>query len=96
LRLIFVIKEVGSVNQLSRLLFQHSLDRRMRVTESIDPNSAEKIEVALPFRVPEINSSAAGEEHLLPVVRWQQEFLFRTNYGSQAHTPTTSVPYSSF
>src|SRR5437764_13264669 len=69
--LIFVIEEVRSMNQLRCLMFQDSLNRRVRMAQRIHANSTEEIEIALPFRVPEINPAPAREEHLLAVVGLQ-------------------------
>src|SRR5713101_22857 len=85
LRLIFVIEQVRSVNQLPCLLFQDFLDSRMRVAQRIHPDAAEEIQITFPGRVPKIDSATAGEEYLVPVVSRQQQLLFRANNGSQAH-----------
>jgi hypothetical protein len=44
-----VIEKIRDVNQLSGLALQHTLDRRMPVTESINADAAQEIEIALAF-----------------------------------------------
>src|SRR5215471_18817475 len=83
-RLVLVIEEIRRVNQLAGLPLQHFLNRRMRMTERIHADSAEKIEIALAGRVPEIDTLATGEQDFLPIVSRQQELFFSTNDGSQA------------
>src|SRR5437016_12189097 len=46
-RLVLVIEEVRSVNQLPCLLLQNFLDRGMRVAQRIHADSAEEVEIAL-------------------------------------------------
>ena len=94
--LILVIEQIRRVNQFSGLLFQNFLNCGMPMPQRIYTNAAEKIQIALTFRIPQINAAAASEKYFLPVVGRQQQFLFVTHYGSQAHAPMTSVPYSSF
>src|SRR5205823_11608207 len=47
-----VIEQVRRMNQLARLLLYDLENRRVCMTKRIDPDSANKIQVALPFRVP--------------------------------------------
>ena len=51
----------------------------MRIPQSIHANSADEIQVALAFRVPQIYAATARKQHLLAVVGWQQELLLGLN-----------------
>src|SRR5438094_3726552 len=90
--LVFVIEEIRSVNQLPCLLLENLLDRWMSVAQRIHADSAEEIQIALAGRIPEIYSATASEQHFLPVISWEQQFLLSTDCGGEVHAPMTSVP----
>ena len=95
-RLVLVIEQVGDVNQPARLALEHTLDGGMRVPERIDPEPAEEIETAFPFRVPQVDAPSPGKENPLAIVGGkQQRSCLGTHYGCEVHAPITSVPYSS-
>ena len=71
-RLVLVIEQVGYVNQPARLALEHSLDRGVCVPERIDPQPAQEIEVAFPFRVPEVDAPSPSKENALAIIGWQQ------------------------
>src|SRR5690242_12362091 len=95
LRLVLMKKQVRDVNQPSRLTFQGRLNHGMRVSQGVDPNPAEKVEIAFALRIPQINAASALEQHALAIVSGKQQFGLGTRYGGEAHATITSVPPSS-
>ena len=85
-------KKIRYVDQTSRLAFQRRLNHGMSVTQRVDPDPAEEIEIALASRVPEIDATSPLKQNALAVIGRQQQFRFGTNDGSQAHATVTSVP----
>src|SRR5438034_275289 len=79
-RLILVVEEIGNVNQPAGLLFQSARDRRMRVAQGVYANPAEKIQIALAARVPQVHAASASKQHPLAIVSGQQQFLFGAHY----------------
>ena len=65
------------------------------MTQSVDSNSTEEVEIALAFRIPEIDAATALEKHTLTVIGGQQQLGFGTDDRGQTHATITSVPPSS-
>ena len=95
LRLVLVKKQVRYVNQLASLAFQRRLNDRMRVSQGVDADAAQEVEIAFASRIPQIDAAPALEQHALAIVSRKQQFGFGTRYGGQAHATITSVPPSS-
>ena len=79
-RLILVVEEIGNVNQSVGLPLQRSRDRGMRVAQRVYSNPAEKIQIALAARVPQVHAASASKQHPLAIVSGQQQFLFGAHY----------------
>ncbi len=83
------------MNQPASLALDCRSDRRMVVAERVHSDSAEKIEIALPPRIPEIHAAPANKKNGLSLVGGKQKLRFHAGYGGEAHVLSTSVPHSS-
>ena len=65
---------------------------RMAVAESVDSDSAQKIEIAIAARIPEMDAASSLEKNLVALVGGKQQLLFRADDRSETHAQVTSVP----
>ena len=74
-----VVVEIGKVDGASRLLANCFDHPGMSMAKSVDPESGDEIQVAIPFPVEQINSLAALEGDGIAVVGGQQKTAFAFN-----------------
>jgi len=79
-RLAFVVKEVRSVDQRATLIHDGSFDRRMPISERVDADTAEQVEVLRATFINQVHTLAADKQNRIPLVSLQQQLrLCRAN-----------------
>ena len=92
---VLVKEQIRGVDQLSGLRRNRLGDRGVRIAERVHPDSAQKVQIRVAFRVVDVNALAASQQNWIAIVGRDQEFAFGCLYGREScHWAMTSVPAS--
>ncbi len=88
----FVEVQVGNMHQLAALPLDGLENCRVPVSQCVDADSAEQIEIPLPLFVDQIHARPVDEQNRIALIGGEQQLGLRRLNRFELHATITSVP----